>query len=351
MFNFIKKINNIQFPFISSLEVYFDLGTSNTRIAIKDKGFVLKEPTYLGYNTKIKNYIFFGHEAKNILGKTPEFIKIIRPLVNGIISDFDAEVFLISHFIEKAVYPYLSQYKFLKPNIHAFALYPQSATEIEQKAVEEVLLKAGCSSVNLIEKSVANAAGCGFDIFSHQPVMVIDLGGGIIEISITSGGGIVAQKTLKNAGESMDKIIANYLYLKNGLILGEASMENLKIRLLNFSNEEKILTVRGKSLENGLPKSIKIKTSDIREALLNNFNQIIDSAKELLEISPPEIVDEVYNRGIFLIGGMASINGIDHFFSQELKIKTLIPENYADASLKGLVNLAKKPENISRLIG
>lgn len=341
MFNFIKMVKDFKIPFLSSIKVYFDLGTSVTRIAIKNKGVVLEEPTFLGFNIRTKDYIFIGQEAKNIVGKTPEFLKIIRPVINGIISDFDAEVALVKKFIEKSVVPYLNTNKFIKPNIHALTTYPSIATEIEQKAVEEALFKAGCSSVDLIEKPLVTASGCGFNILSHEPNLIIDLGGGLIEISIISGGGIVSQKTIKNAGEQMDKIIANYAYLKHGIILGERTCEELKINLMSFNNEDKILPVRGKSLETGLPKSVKIRTGDIKEALFNNFYQIIDLVKELVEVSPPEIVDEIFDHGIFLVGGLASIKGISGFFSEELKIKTYVNENYAQTTIKGLINLDK----------
>jgi rod shape-determining protein MreB len=351
MFNFIERLKKIQIPFISSFSVYFDLGTTTTRIAIKEKGTVLREPTYLGYNTKIREYIFFGKEAKTILGKTPDFIHIVRPVVNGILSDFDAEVALIEHFIKKSVYPYFAQNRLIKPTIRGISAVPSIATEIEYKAVEEALEKAGCSSVYLIEKPIATAAGCGFDVFSHEPHFVVDFGGGLIELSIVSGGGIVVQKTIKNAGENMNKVIANYAYLKHGIILGELTCEDLKINLLNFSDEEKTTTVRGKSLETGLPKSVRMKTSDIKEGLLPNFNQIMDSIKELLELSPPEIADEIFKDGVVLTGSMAGIQGIDSFFSQELKIPVVIAKNHADSTLHGLMELDKNPESMFKLFG
>ncbi|QQG43938.1 MAG: rod shape-determining protein [Candidatus Roizmanbacteria bacterium] len=351
MLNFIEIFKKIQIPFFSSLSVYFDLGTSNTRIGIKDKGIVLREPTYLGYNTRIKEYIFFGKEAKTIIGKTPNFIHIIQPLVNGILSDFDAQVALIEYFTKKSVYPYFSQTRFLKPTLKAFSVIPSIATEIEQKAVEEALEKAGCSSVYLVEKPLAVTAGCGFDIFSHQPHFIVDLGGGLIELSIVSGGGIVIQKTLKTAGEHMNKLIANYSYLKHGIILGDKTCEDLKISLLHFEGEEKTIMVRGKSLETGLPKSVRMKTADIKEALLTSFNSITDSIKELIELSPPEIADEVFKNGITLTGGIASANGLDNFFSQELKIPVVIADHYIDATLNGLIAIDKNQDQFFKLFG
>lgn len=351
MSNFIRNLRKIHIPFFSSMQLFFDLGTDITRIAIKDKGIVLKEPTFLGYNTRIREYIFFGQEAKTIVGKTPDFIKIVRPIVNGIMSDFDAQVAILAKFIDKAVTPYLSQYKLIKPTYQAMASVPAIATEIEQKAVEEALIKIGCTNVLLVEKSLATAAGCGFDIFSHKPRFIIDMGAGLIDLAIVSGGGVVVQKTLKNAGDHMNKLIGNYMYLKHGIVLGERTCEDLKIDLLTFDEEEKNSVVRGKSLETGLPRSVKMKSGDIKEALLNNINQIIDSTKELIEISPPEVADEVYNHGITLTGSMAKIRGIDKFISRELKIDTYISEYAGDATIQGMMRLDKNPEDVYKLFG
>ncbi len=348
MFNFIQKIKKIQVSLLSGISVYFDLGTSTTKIAIKDKGIILREPTYLGYNAKIKDYLFFGKEAKSILGKTPDFIKIIRPIVAGVISDFDAEVSLLKKFLKESVYLYFTNQP-IKPSITAVTVVPTIATEIEQKAVEEALLKAGISRVFLIEKSLATAAGCQLNIFSHQPSLIVDLGGGLIEIFIVSGGGIVASKTIKNAGDSMNRIIYNYVYLKYGLILGENTCETLKIDLLNFNHLEKTVTIRGKSLETGLPKSVRIKTSDVKEALLNNFNQILDGIKELIETSPPEILDELLEKGVILTGGLANVKGIDKFFANELKINVFCAENPQETTINGLIKISSNFDNILKL--
>jgi rod shape-determining protein MreB len=200
-------------------------------------------------------------------------------------------------------------------------------------------------------KTIRNAAGCGYDIFSHEPHLVIDMGGGLIELSIISGGGIVSQKALKTAGEHMNKLIGNYTYLKHGLVLGESTCEDLKIKLLNFTNEEKTINVRGKSLETGLPKTVKLKSSDVREALISQFHHIIDAAKELIELSPPEVADAIFKNGIALTGNMASIPGIEQYFVQELQIDTFVVEHYMDATIHGLMKLDRDPETIYRLVG
>lgn len=349
MSNFIQKLPKL--PFFSSLHAYFDLGTSLTRIAIKDKGVVFREATYLGYNTRTKEYIFFGNEAKTIVGKTPDFIHIVRPVVSGILSDFDAEVAYLDYCINKAIDPYVSERWLLKPTISALATAPSIATEIEMRAVEESLMKAGCRSVTVIERAIATAAGCGFNVFSHHPHYIIDLGAGLFELSIVSGGGIVAQRTIKHAGDYMNKQIANYVNLKNGITLGENTCEEIKRELLTFTGEDKTMTVRGKAIENGLPKSIKLKTSDIKEAVATVLGQVLDTTKELIEVSPPEVADEVFRNGIALVGHGASIPGIDHFFSKELKIETYIAKHHTDATVYGMMSLDKNRENIFKLVG
>lgn len=351
MLSIIKNFPRIQFPFFSSFKVYVDLGTSNTRIAIKDKGIVMREPTFLGYNTKIKEYIFHGAEAKTIVGKTPDFIHIVRPIVSSILYDFDASVAFLHYCMDKSVKPYLKEYRFIKPPISGVSSAPTIATEIEHKALEECMEKSECTNVTVIEKSLATAAGCGYNIFSHEPRFVIDLGGGLMELSIVSGGGIVSQRSLKTAGEHMNKLIGNYTYLKHGLVLGEMTCEDLKVQLLNFTDEERIIQVRGKSLETGLPKTAKLKSSDVREALISQFHHVIDAAKELLELSPPEIADSIYKNGIALTGNMASISGIADFFTQELKIDTFVVEHYADATIHGLMRLDRNPEDMYKLKG
>jgi len=342
MINFIEKI---KIPFLPYFKIFVDLGTSITKIAIKDKGIIIREPTYLAYDTKKEQVIFIGKEAKNIVGKAAEFIKIIRPINAGVISDFDSEVSLLKNFFQNSVELY-TQYRFLKPIIEAVTIVPSIATEIEQKAVKEALNKAEITQAYIVEKAIATASGCGLDVFSSSPNLIIEIGGGITEISIIGGSNIIRQKTLKIAGEYLNKVIANYLYLKHAIILGENTCEQLKINLLDFSKTEKIETVRGKSLETGLPKSVRIKTTEIREAILPVFNQIIDMVKELIESCPPEILDEILKKGIIITGGSAQIKGIDYFFAKELNLEVFVTSNPQDKTINGLIELSKKDKKL-----
>lgn len=349
MVNFIEKARKIKLPFLQTMDVCVDVGTANTRISIFNKGIVLEEPSYIGQNIKNDEYIFFGTEARTILGKTPEFVKIIRPVVNGVISDFDGEVALMKKFMQKAVEPYLHGYHFLKPTLRAVATVPHRATEIEQKALEEVFSKTGFTRTHLIDTPIASAVGCGINIYSHHPHLIVNLGAGLVELAIISGGGIVNEKTLRNAGDHMNHLISNYAYLKYGIILGESTCDELKVTLLDFKDSNKTMLVRGKSLENGLPKSVRIKSYDIKEALINNFMQILDAIKELIEMSPPEVVDEIFDRGIYLTGGLAQAPGLDGYFAQELKINCLVPEQAATTAIRGLLKIVRVEEDIVRL--
>ena len=168
-------------------------------------------------------------------------------------------------------------------------------------------------------------------------------------MAVLSGGGIVLQKTLKTAGNQMNKVIYNYAYLKYGIILGEATCEELKLKVLNFDEVEKTLIVRGKSLENGLPKSVKIRTTDIQEALSSNFTQIIDNIKEMVEMAPPEVVNEIFNNGIVLTGGLSYIPKIDNYFENELKIKVRTSEFPDLSTINGLIRIGRKKEVINKL--
>lgn len=345
MLHFIQNLLKNISPF-TQLKVAFDLGTHTTKMGLKGKGIILREPTCAALRTQpIREYIFFGTEAKQIMGKTPEFLHVIKPIVNGIVSDFDTEVALLRYYIEKAVVPY-TRTLFIKPSIHAITAVPTTATEIEQKAVEEALLKSGCSSVTMIKKPLATVAGVGFNVFFHKPHLVVDIGAGVTEISVISGGGVVSHKSLKQAGDYMDKVIANYIHLKHGVILGEATCEKLKIACLNFSDTEVTELVRGKSLENGLPKSLKIRSSELREALTPTYTLIIDTIKELIELSPPEVVNDIYQEGILLTGKAALIPGFSAFISNELKMEVITPEHASEATIYGLLKLADAPEHL-----
>jgi rod shape-determining protein MreB len=346
--NFIQKITKFKVPFLSPFVVCIDLGTSFTRLAIKGKGIVCKHASYLGYHGQSGEYIFYGDEAKKIIGKTPEFLKIIKPITNGVITDFDGAIALITYLVKEYLSPYLNSY-FLRPPLQAVSAITRNATEIERKALEELLIKVGFSQVFIVEKSIAIASFIKNNIFSHHPILIIDLGGGLVEISVVSGGGIIASKILKNGGDYFLQQIIHYLYLKYGISIGLNTSEALLVQLLNFNQEEKQMVVRGKSLENGLPKSIKVKTSDIKEALAPVFINIFEATKELIEILPPEVVDEIYKNGIFLTGGIANTPQIHQYFSKGLKIQATVLDKPENILSYGLLKIVDDDEKLRKL--
>jgi len=346
----VSKIKHVISHIWGGTKIALDLGTSNTRIGIHEKGVVIREPTYIALNTKNSEYLFFGIEAKEMYGKAPHFIHIIKPMRDGVVSDFDAEVALMRHFFQKAVYPFFSGRNIVKSKLIGYTVVPTSSTEVEQKAIQEALIKAGLHEVHLIEKPIACALGAHLPIFSNTPYFVIDLGGGLVEMVVITMGGIVAQKIFKNAGEHMDKLIHNYIHLKYGLLIGEATAEFLKTTLLRLDNQEKVETVRGKSLENGLPKSIRVKSGDIKEALVSHFNHIINMAKELIETVPPEIIDGIMKNGIVLTGQLAHVPGIESFIETDLKVPVKIAPSPQDATINGILLSLSDKKNLSRLL-
>jgi rod shape-determining protein MreB len=347
--NFIQKINKFKVPFFNSFTICIDLGSSFVRLAIKGKGIVCSQPSYLGYHRQNKEYIFFGEEAKKIIGKTPEFLKIVKPISNGVITDFDAATALVFHLVKEYLSPYFGKY-FIRPPLRAVTAITKNATEIEKKALEEVLIKSGFSEVFIVEKPIATASFIKSNIFSHHPILIVDMGGGLVEASVVSGGGVIANKILKTGGDYFLQQIIHYLYLKYGINIGLNTSEALLTNLLKFNQEEKQMVIRGKSLENGLPKSIKVRSSDVKEALVPAFINIFDTIRELIEILPPEVVDEIYKNGIFLAGGLANITQINQYFSKELKIQTAVFEKPENAVTNGLLRIADDDEKLRRLL-
>jgi rod shape-determining protein MreB len=253
-------------------------------------------------------------------------------------------VFLWFLFLKKAVEPYYGKYQVVKPTLHIITSVPVVASEIEQRALEEVMHKVGATKVTIVERAIATTMGCGYNVFLHEPVCIIDMGGGTVEISIISGGGIVQQKTIKNAGEHMNKLLQNYLYLKHGIVLGESTVEELKLALFDLTGEDHIQDVRGKSLETGLPKSIKVRTNEVKEALQSHLNQIVDAVKELIEVAPPEVVDEIYKAGIVLTGGVAHAPGMDTYLEHELNMPVRTSQHIDTSTVSGLMRIGKRAD-------
>lgn len=334
----------------SPLEILFDIGTENTRIAILGKGTVLRESSYIGQNTKNDEYIFFGTEAKEMLGKTPAFVSIIQPIQNSILSDFDAYVTLLNTFMQKAVLPYYKSSRLIRIGMTAYASVPATSTEVEQKATKEALRKVGFTTVHLVEKPFCFGTAAKGTVHTNTPVFVVDLGAGSVEIAVLIMGGIVTHKSIRYGGHVLDKQIAQYVHLKNGVILGELTVERLKNTLFNLTGHEDVMTVRGKSLESGLPKAVKITSGEIREALSSSVNHIVDGIKEVIEMIPPEIVDGAVQNGLTLTGELANVAGLQDYIGKEIKMPVLRADNPGNATLNGLMRLLKNREALKKIL-
>ncbi|EKD64980.1 MAG: hypothetical protein ACD_50C00225G0002 [uncultured bacterium] len=319
-----------------SHDIGIDLGTANTLIWVGGKGIAIREPSVVAMHKKTKKMIAIGTEAKKMVGKTPATIKTVRPLRGGIISDFDAATAMISHYIQKVheVGNILS-ISLARPKV--VIGIPSSVTEVERRAVWEAALTSGARQAFLIEEPMAAAIGEDISVFSPTGVMVVDIGGGTTEIAVISLGGIVVNRSLRLAGDDMDEAILHYIRLRHGLILGERTAENLKIEIGSAYEEsakrktksekqergEKMAVVRGRDIETGLPRSLRVTEVEVREALSPVISQIIEAIADVLEESPPELTSDILEHGVLLTGGGSMLPGLDHLIVERIKIPVI----------------------------
>lgn len=326
-----------------SHDIGIDLGTANTLVYVKGKGIVIREPSVVARHKKTKDLLAIGSQAKRMLGRTPQNIEAVRPLKDGVIADFDATAAMLSYFIKevhevpKGAYSLspLGLPKIPKPRV--VVGIPSGVTEVERRAVQEAALSSGARQVFLIEEPMAAAVGAGLSVSDPGGIFVVDIGGGTTEIAVISLGGIVLNRGLRVAGDEMDEAIVSYLRMRYSLLLGQTSAEDLKIELGSATSQrpEMHYVVRGRDLETGLPKSVKVSGEDVREALVPIIQQIITRIAETLEECPPELSADIMERGILLTGGGALIRGIDRLISETLKIPVWIPEDPLTTVVRG----------------
>ena len=350
-----------------SHDVGIDLGTANTLVWVRNKGIVIREPSVVAMHKKTKKVIAIGTEAKRMVGKTPSTIETIRPLHGGVIADFDATAAMIAHYIQ-AVHEigHVMPVAWSRPKV--VIGIPSSVTEVERRAVWEAALSAGAREAFLIEEPMAAAIGEDISVFSPTGVMVVDVGGGTTEIAVISLGGIVVSKSLKIAGDEMDSAITHYIRLRHGLILGEKTSEDLKIKIgsayeqksrpkagrpldekvsegeANASGftvhdsearQERMAVVRGRDIETGLPKSLRVTEVEVREALSPVLSKIIDAIAGVLEESPPELTSDILEHGVLLTGGASLLTGFDHLIVERIHIPVLRSEDPLTSVVRG----------------
>ena len=310
-----------------SKDVAIDLGTANTVVYIKNKGIVLREPTVIAINARGK-IISVGKEAKYMSGKTPFEIKVIRPLRDGVIADFDVAEKMLDYFLSKAG----AKRGIFRPRV--LIGVPSGITQVEKKAVIEAAILAGAKQALVIDEPMAAAVGTGLPVDEARGSMIVDIGGGTTEVAVISLRGIVVSKSIRIAGDEMTEAIISYLRRNYSLLVGESTAEQIKIKLGNaypLQKEEK-MEVRGRDLIDGLPKSITISSEEVRKALQPVVQEILNTIKSTLEVTPPELSADIIDRGIMLSGGGSLLKNLDKFISQ----RTGILVNVADDPLSAV---------------
>lgn len=304
-------------------EVGIDLGTANVLVYIKGKGIVLNEPSVVAINNDTDEILAVGEEARQMLGRTPANIVAIRPLRDGVVSDYDITERMLKYFIRKTC----GSGRFFKPRI--MVCVPSGVTEVEKRAVREAAEQAGGKDVFLMEEPVAAAIGAGIDISKPDGVMVIDIGGGTTDIAVISLGGIVASSSVKMAGDKFDEAIVKYMRKAHKLYIGERTAEELKMTIGTAFPREEVISreCRGRDLVTGFPKSVEVTSEEIMDALDEPLHEICETVHNVLERTPPELAADISNSGIVVTGGGALLYGIDKRIEDRTGIKVIIAED------------------------
>jgi len=306
-----------------SNEIGIDLGTASILVYIKGKGVVLKEPSVVAIDKDTDKVVSIGEEARLMIGRTPGNIVAVRPLRQGVISDYSTTEKMIKYYINKAV----GKTSFRKPRVAV--CIPSGATEVERKAVEDATYQAGAREVSIIEEPVAAAIGAGIDISKPYGNMIVDIGGGTTDIAVISLGGPVVSTSLKVAGDDFDEAIVRYMRKKHNLLIGDRTAEEIKIEIGSAFKRPELVTleVRGRNLVTGLPKTIVVTSDETLEALQETCIQIVDAVHGVLEKTPPELAADIYDRGIVMTGGGALLQGLDQLIEEKTGITTVIAED------------------------
>lgn len=303
-------------------DVGIDLGTASILVYVKGKGIVLKEPSVVAIDQHTNKFLAVGEEARKMLGRTPGNIIAIRPLKDGVISDYNITERMLKYFIQKSLGRMI-----LKPRL--IVCVPSGVTEVEKRAVIEASNEAGAIKTYLIEEPIAAAIGAGLDITEAHGNMIVDIGGGTTDVAVISLGGIVVSRSIKVAGDECDEAITRYIRKKYNMMIGERSAEALKVNVgCAFPyEEEKYMEVKGRNLLTGLPLNVEVASSDMLEALSEPVNEIVEAVHEVLENTPPELAADISNRGILMTGGGALLYGLDKLIEKTTGITTKVADN------------------------
>lgn len=331
---------------LNSKDVGIDLGTSNILVTLKGKGVVLKEPAVVATDIKTGKILATGFEAKEMLGRTPENIKAVRPMNDGVIADYTATRLLLKNILKKVNQKYNSR----RPR--AVVGVPYGITEVEERAVEESTIFAGAREVYLVEEPMAAAIGAGLHVEEPSGSMVVDLGAGTTEVAVISLGGIVVSNSLRIAGDELDEDIINYIKKENSLSIGYTTAEEIKIELGCASPlmTEESMEIRGRDLSTGLPRNITITSTQIMEALKESIGKIVETVKLTLEKTPPELAADLVEKGIVLTGGGALLKNLDKLLSEETNMPVYIADEPLECVVRGTGKVLEELERLKPVL-
>ncbi len=315
-------INTIMGWFSNDMAI--DLGTANTLVYVRGRGIVCNEPSVVAISVKTGKVLAVGMEAKRMLGRTPGDVKTIRPIKDGVISDFDITGEMLRYFIRKVH----NRKSFMRPRIVIGV--PSGITQVEQRAVKDAALSSGGREVYLIEEPVAAAIGTGLPISEPSGNMIVDIGGGTTDIAVISMDGVVYSKAIRVGGDKMDEAIINYIKRKYNLLIGEMMSESIKIELgsaYKTDNERHTMEIKGRDLVSGIPKTLILDDDEVREALTEPVSQIMNAIRQALENTPPELSADIVDKGIVLAGGGALLKGLDVYIREETSLPIIIAED------------------------
>lgn len=339
-----------------SHDIGIDLGTVNTLVLVKGKGILIREPTVVALHRKTRQILAIGTEAKRMLGRTPAAIEAVRPLRDGVISDFDTTEAMLRYFIHKVhESPGKGAWSLPKiPKPRVVVGIPSGVTEVERRAVQDACLVAGARQAYLIEEPMAAAIGAKLPIEDPEGVMIVDIGGGTTEIAVISLGGMVVNRSLRVAGDELDEDIINYMRTRYGMLIGERTAEEVKLEIgsaypVDGKDDSRATVIRGRDLASGLPKSIKVTASEIREALTPVVSQIVGAIQEILEETPPELLTDIVDRGIFLAGGGALLRGLDKKIAEETKLPVYVTDDPLTTVVRGCGEVLNNLDLLSKV--
>ncbi len=325
-----------------SYDIGIDLGTANTLVWVAGKGILIREPSVVAMQKKTKEVLAIGQSAKKMLGRAPASINVIRPLKDGVIADFDATAAMLDYYIKKVHESGGIVPKIPRPKV--VIGIPSGVTQVERKAVADATMSAGAREAILIEEPMAAAIGAGLKVQNPDGKLIVDIGGGTSEIAVISLGGVVVGRSIRIAGDEMNDAIINHVRLRYSLLIGEATAEEVKINIGSaVVTKEKQHVVRGRDLEKGLPKSIKLSSNEIREAISPIIAEIAKNISDTLEETPPELVSDIMKNGIVMAGGGSLLAGIDIHISSETKMPVVVADDPLTCVVRGCGEVLQNP--------